>query len=240
MKDDSTSKQDDVAQDEIAASRQEDSESADMFAPAQLDSRERAALLVAVLFAAGEVVDKERLSEYIELEHSDLEVLVAEAAGELRHLGLDILPAAGGYKLVTASAWDSYLRQFHRRLRKGRLSKSALEILAVIAYEQPVTRTRVDELRQVNSESTIRTLLDRRLITVARRADTPGRPFLYRTTERFLEIFGLSSLEDLPPKPATLDKAVGVEFGRSGEDTPAGLDELPGFDMEDIADELEN
>jgi segregation and condensation protein B len=240
MEDDSTSQPDDVARDDLAASQPEDSEADDLFSPAQMDSRERAALLVAILFAAGEVVDRERLAEYWELEHSDLEVLVAEAAGELRRQGLDILPVAGGYKLVTASEWDSYLHQFHRRLRKGRLSKSALEILAVIAYEQPVTRTRVDELRQVNSESTIRTLLDRRLITVAGRADTPGRPFLDRTTERFLEVFGLGSLEDLPPKPATLDKAKGVEFGRSGDDTPAGLDELPGFDMEDIADELED
>ena len=214
----------------------------DLFSPANLDQDERVALLAAVLFSAGEIVSVERLAEYFAIDPVELDVLAAETSGSLRPLGLDIMAAAGGFKLVTTGNWDSYLRNFHRKVRKTRLSKSALEILAVIAYEQPVTRARVDELRQVNSEGPIRTLLDKRIITVAGRADTPGRPFLYRTTNYFLELFGLDSLEDLPPRPVSLEKATGLGIGRSDEDDgPPGLDELPSFDSDMVeTDELED
>lgn len=220
-----------------AAPQLDQTESEDLFAPGALAQDEQAGLLTAVLFSAGEVVSAERLTEYFGIDAIELDVLAAEAAGSLRPLGLDILAAAGGFKLVTTSIWDSYLRNFHRKLRRARLSKGALEILAVIAYEQPVTRARVDELRQVNSEGPIRTLLDKRIITVAGRADTPGRPFLYRTTAYFLEIFGLDSLGDLPPRPASLDKATGLDLGRQDDAEPAGLDELPGFDMDLTGDD---
>jgi segregation and condensation protein B len=110
----------------------------------------------------------------------------------------------------------------------------------VISYEQPVTRARVDELRQVNSESTVRSLLDKRLITVKGRAETPGRPFLYGTTRRFLEVFGLHSLDDLPPRPPSLESAKGIDLGMRDDDTP-GLDDLPGFDEDMLEqDELED
>jgi segregation and condensation protein B len=171
--------------------------------PASLPPPERAALLTALLFTAEDIPDATRLAEFFGVEVKELGALAEEAGGALRALGLDVLPAAGGYKLVTASHWDGYIGQFHRQLRKARLSKSALEILAVIAYEQPVSRVKVDELRQTNSESAVRTLLDRRLIKVSGREDGPGRPFLYKTTETFLEVFGLSTLADLPPKPAS-------------------------------------
>jgi len=215
----------------------------DLFDPAGLSPAEQGALLVTLLFAAGETVPADRLMEYFRLEPDELAVLVSETAGSLRPQGLDIISAAGGYKLVTAAQWDSYLRSFHRKVKKARLSKSALEILAVIAYEQPVTRSRIDELRQVNSESTVRSLLDKRLITVSGRADTPGRPFLYKTTDYFLEVFGLTGLTDLPPRPPSLEKAKGIDIGtRSAEEeTPGGLEDLPGFDTDMLEqDELED
>jgi len=189
----------------------------------ELDKRARQAQLTAVLFSAGEVVSTERLAAFLGLAEDALRVLVEEAAGMLRPLGLDILSAAGGYRLVTAAQWDEALRQFHQDVRRAKLTRSALEILAIIAYEQPVSRGRIDELRQVNSESTIRTLLERRLITVAGRADAPGRPFLYRTTELFLQTFGLGSLDDLPPRPAAL---LPEKWGGSER---LNLEDLPGF-----------
>ncbi|MDQ3024853.1 MAG: SMC-Scp complex subunit ScpB, partial [bacterium] len=118
-----------------------------------------------------------------------------------------LLAAAGGYKLVSASRLDGPIGVFHREVRKSRLSKSALEVLAIVAYDQPVSRVHIDEVRQVNSESTVRALLDRRLVTVAGRQETPGRPFLYRTTDYFLEVFGLETLRDLPPRPSSLVSA---------------------------------
>jgi segregation and condensation protein B len=209
--------------------------------PRELEREEQAALLTALLFTAGETILQGQLSEHFGLGRDELMVLVEETAAELRPRGLDILVAAGGYKLVTASQWDEAISAFHRSVRKARLSKSALEILAVIAYEQPVPRTRVEELRQVSSESTIRTLLERRLITVAGREDSPGRPFLYKTTPLFLETFGLNSLADLPPRPESLDSiATPVEEDELDEGGTAGLDSLPDFSEESGGDELED
>ncbi|GEM_PF-2154643 len=210
-------------------------DSAPELVPSELTAAEQGALLTALLFSAGEVLSAPRLAEYFNVDPAELDVLAAEAAGRLRPLGLDILQAAGGLRLVTASQWDAQLSGFHRSVRKGRLSKSALEILAVVAYEQPVTRSRIDELRQVSSESTLRTLLDKRLITVAGRAETPGRPFLYRTTDTFLETFGLLALSDLPPRPASFAAAESLSIGRPDDQEPASLDDLPGFDADDLA-----
>ena len=217
----------------------------------ELDPRDRRALLSALLFSAGETVETARLTEFMGCDERELELLASEAGGELRPLGLDILKMAGGYRLLTAALYDEYLRLFNRRVRRARLTRNALEVLAIIAYEQPATRTKVDELRQVPSESTVRTLLDRRLITVAGREESPGRPFLYRTTDAFLEMFGLASLSDLPPRPAALERGtdrdaaddIGSSLGMSSmpELTDDELDrldedELRGDDYEDEAD----
>lgn len=211
-----------------------------LFATDQLDHPDRQALLTAVLFSAGESVAAGRLAEFFGRTEVELGTMAEELAAELRPLGLDIIPAAGGFKLVTAAHWDAHLAQFHRTVKKTRLSQSALEILAVIAYEQPVTRQRIDELRQVNSESTVRGLLEKRLITVAGRAETPGRPFIYRTTELFLETFGLAGLEDLPPRPASLKADAGLKLGSGADDeAQPGLEALPGFD-DAGSDELED
>jgi segregation and condensation protein B len=82
-------------------------------------------------------------------------------------------------------------------------------MLAIVAYEQPVSRGQIEEVRQVNSDSTVRALLNRRLIAVAGRSEAAGRPFLYKTTDQFLEVFGLGSLADLPPRPSSLQPVAG-------------------------------
>lgn len=198
--------------------------------PSDLEQDEHYAVLTAILFTSGEVVDADRLAEYFTLDQTGLAVLVAETAGRLRPLGLDIVRAAEGYRLLTSSSLDDYVRQFHTRLRKSKLSRSALEILAIIAYDQPIERSKIDDIRQVSSESTVRTLLDRRLIKVSGRTDAPGRPFLYKTTAQFLETFGLDSLEDLPPRPAIM--------ATTEDETEAdgGMDSLPSFDEKSMAE----
>ena len=211
----------------------------ELFDPTRLENPDKAALLAALLFTSGEVLEEKKLCEFLGLDSEALQVLAAEAAGTLRPQGLDILKAAGGYKIVTTSQWDSYVRLFHRHVRKSKLSKSALEVLAIIAYEQPITRARVDEIRQVSSESTVRTLLDRRLLTVAGRSPAPGRPFLYNTADQFLEVFGLESLDDLPPRPNYLEVIETNEAGlvEDQADETKGMDSLPEFGDELIVDE---
>ncbi len=154
--------------------------------------------LVAILFRAGRVVLAEKLAEHLSLAPHELSLLAEETSAQLAPFGLQITFAAGGYRLTTGA--DSYdaVREFFTEMRDSGLSSQALEVLALVAYRQPVTRTDIEQVRQVNSESTLHSLLQRRLVKVKGRSDLPGRPFEYVTTDRFLEVFGLGSLDDLP------------------------------------------
>ena len=117
---------------------------------------------------------------------------------EQRQSGTKIVEIAGGYQMLSSPAYVSYIRDFYKTKHKEKLSKPALETLAIVAYKQPVTRTEVELIRGVNSDGVIAHLLTKELIKPVGRKDVPGRPFLYGTTRQFLEYFGLKSLEDLP------------------------------------------
>jgi segregation and condensation protein B len=105
---------------------------------------------------------------------------------------------AGGYRLMTLPAFAPVLARFHQTRSTQRLSKAAIETLAVIAYKQPITRAHLEAIRGVACGEVLRSLLDRRLITIAGRAEELGRPMLYGTSKEFLDAFGLSSVKDLP------------------------------------------
>lgn len=117
---------------------------------------------------------------------------------EERQSGMKIVEIAGGYQMLSSPAYVSYIRDFYKTKHKEKLSKPALETLAIVAYKQPVTRTEVELIRGVNSDGVIAHLLTKELVKPVGRKDVPGRPFLYGTTRQFLEYFGLKSLEDLP------------------------------------------
>lgn len=121
--------------------------------------------------------------------------------------GIQLAEVAGGFMLVTRARFFPYLRRLAPSSRPAPLSAAALETLAVIAYRQPLTRAEIEAIRGVNCESALSTLLERGLIEVAGHRQAPGRPALYRTTRKFLETFGLRSLEDLPPVAAAGDGA---------------------------------
>lgn len=165
---------------------------------AQTETAGRLAELVAVLFRAGRVVAADKLAQHFSWRPEELSLAVDEANRRLEPLGLLISFAAGGYRLTTMPEVYHTVRSFFTELRESGLTPQSMEVLAIIAYRQPVTRTDVEEIRQVNSESSIRSLLQRRLIKVRGRSNQPGRPFVYVTTNHFLETFGLSSLDDLP------------------------------------------
>src|SRR3989338_9017752 len=115
---------------------------------------------------------------------------------------MKVVEIAGGYQMLSSPAYVSYIRDFYKTKHKEKLSKPALETLAIIAYKQPVTRTDVELIRGVNSDGVIAHLLTKELVKPVGRKDVPGRQFLYGTTRQFLEYFGLKSLEDLPPLEA--------------------------------------
>jgi segregation and condensation protein B len=105
---------------------------------------------------------------------------------------------AGGYQLLTLPEFGPYLKKLHQRDTDTKLTKAALETLAIIAYKQPILRADIEAIRGCACGETIRSLMEKHLVKIAGRAEEPGRPILYGTTKRFLELFGLNSLKDLP------------------------------------------
>jgi segregation and condensation protein B len=121
-----------------------------------------------------------------------------------------IMRLAGGYQMVTREAYSQWVSKLFQRRRKQKLSQPALETLSVIAYKQPVSKSEMDAIRGVNCDGVLRTLLERKLITISGRAEGPGRPLLYKTTAEFLRYFGVDTLSDLP-KPREIEELVKEE-----------------------------
>lgn len=112
--------------------------------------------------------------------------------------GIRIVEIAGGFQMITAPAFASFLRKLYKQRREEKLSQAALETLAIIAYKQPVTRLEIESLRNVNVDGIIRSFLEKGFIRISGRKKAPGRPRVYGTTRQFLEHFGLRSLDELP------------------------------------------
>jgi segregation and condensation protein B len=106
---------------------------------------------------------------------------------------------ADGYQMVTNPDFSMWVKKFKNINQSSKLSPPTLETLAIIAYKQPITKLEIDQLRGVNSDGAVKSLLDKRLIKIVGKKETPGRPFLYGTTKEFLQYFGLKNLSDLPP-----------------------------------------
>ena len=125
-------------------------------------------------------------------------ILNLQSEYEERKSGILVVEIAEGYQLLSNPNYASYLRSFYKTKHKEKLSKPALESMAIIAYKQPVTRSDIEVIRGVNSDGVVSHLLSKELIKVIGRKDVPGHPFVYGTTKQFLEYFGLKSLDDLP------------------------------------------
>lgn len=156
----------------------------------------------AILFAAGYPVAYEKLAEVIGLPQRDIRRLTEHMVGRYDHMGIQLLLYPDACQLCTKEVFAPYIREALGIRRGGNLSASSLEVLAVVAYHQPVTRAFVDTVRGVDSSYAVGSLLDKGLIEACGRLDAPGRPMLYATTDKFLRVFGLNSLEELPETQA--------------------------------------
>lgn len=160
-----------------------------------------AAQIEAVLFLAVSPVPSGELQSVLGVSGGEVSSALSELAAHLEggH-GLVLRSVAGGWVLETNPHFAEVLALFRDTSRRGRvrLSRAAVETLAVISYNQPVTRSEVEELRGVRSERVIETLLSHGLVRIAGRKKASGSPLLYRTTPRFLELFGLEAIADLP------------------------------------------
>ncbi len=155
----------------------------------------------ALLFVNEKPVTLQQMKEVMEgVSAAELKQIIQNLKdeSEQKKSGMLVVEIAEGYQMLTNPLYASYVRSFYKTRHKERLSKPALETLAIIAYKQPVTRADVELIRGVNSDGVMVHLLNKELIKAVGRKDIPGRPFLYGTTKQFLEYFGLKSLSDLP------------------------------------------
>lgn len=172
----------------------------------------------AILFAAGERVEADRLAATLETDVDEI-ISATDALADLyafERRGIRILKLEQGYQMVSSGEQADYVTKALETRKPPKLSASQLEALTIIAYYQPATKAMVEQIRGVDSSYSISALLNKKLIEEAGRLNVPGRPIQYKTTPDFLRTFGLSSLEELPP----IEK---VNFGEPiAQEEPAG------------------
>ena len=189
---------------------------------------ETIASLQAALFACGGPVEQERLRELLNLSSAELE----EAAEELRSIldgpksGIQLISVERAYQLCTKSFVSETVKKALEMRKTPPLSKASLEVLAIVAYNQPVTRSFIETVRGIDSSSIVASLCDKGLLTERGFLDAPGRPVLFGTTDAFLRCFGLESIKDLPEAdlsdlPEQLTIADGADSVPVAQDAPA-------------------
>lgn len=163
-------------------------------------------IIESLLFVSGEPLTIDRIKKVLDqVDTKEIHQAFAELSAEYeaRHGGFLLREVAGGYQIRTRPEYREWIKRFIQP-SPFRLSKAALETLAIIAYKQPIIRSDIEHIRGVDSGGILRTLLERKLIRVLGRKQIPGRPLIYATTKQFLEVFDLKDLKDLPT-PAEIE-----------------------------------
>jgi len=208
-------------------------------------------ILEAMIFVSVQPISLERMAGVLtDCARKDLKEVLDELEQEYEERGgaLEIVQVANGYQFRTRAEFAPWIGKM-RQQRFARLSRAALETLAIVAYRQPVTRAEAEAIRGVDSGAVLGTLLERRLLRILGRKEVPGRPILYGTTPEFLELFGLKNLKDLPTLREIKDMVDTAQDGpeRTEEEAleeqqaaqPAGEDSVPSADADSSASEEE-
>lgn len=205
-----------------------------------MEIKEYQAITEAVLFASGEPVEISRLAEVLELDEDTVERLTDDLMNEIntRTGGIKLVRLDKSYQMCTRSEYADYVRRALDIRRNTPLTQAAMEVLAIVAYNQPVTRAFIDQVRGVDCAAVIQGLIAKSLIEEKGRLDLPGRPLLYGTTEDFLRCFGISSLSELPPLPqkdadsdmqeTTLDEVIEDSMTQTKGEAPEGTPIMTG------------
>ena len=161
----------------------------------------RKSVIEALLLASEKPLSLDKIREILDnLAPEETLKLIQELKLEYEQAnrGIRIIEIAGGFQMITAPNFAPFLKKLFKSRNTERLSKPALETLAIIAYKQPLTRGEIELLRNVNVDGVMKSLVDKNLIRISGRKKVPGNPYVYGTTRLFLEYFGLKSLKDLP------------------------------------------
>jgi segregation and condensation protein B len=205
-----------------------------------MKAEEKRRLVEALVLGSAEPISAARIAQIVpHCKPGDAKDFVNQLNTEYQELdrAFEIWEVAGGYQIRTRAEFSGYLQQLQKQ-RPLRLTRAALETLAVVAYKQPATRAEIEYVRGVEAGPVIKTLLDRHLVKIVGHKEVPGRPMLYGTTKRFLELFGLASVKDLPNlrelEELAREQGIGVADDE-GEELAIG--EIDGEAAEALADE---
>ena len=154
-------------------------------------------VLECMLFVSPQPLTTKRIAQALQIDELEIERVIHDLRLDFGSRGVHIIRVAEGYQMCTKSQYAPYISQLLKPERQ-RLSRAALETLAIVAYRQPITQPEVESIRGVNSDGVMRTLTDRGLIRQLGKRETPGRPMMYGTSEEFLCHFGLNDLTELP------------------------------------------
>lgn len=212
-------------------------------------------IIEALLFAATKPLTVQEIRKAVKpLTAREVETIIAELKEDYLQVGrsFEVIEIAGGFEMATRKEYAPWILKIELQKRAKQVTQSALETLAILAYKQPVTRAEIEDLRGVDVSGVMATLVERNLIKIVGRKEVPGRPFLYGTTEKFLEHFGLNRIEDLPSisdiqslveKSVRKEDLLGVQKNipiPPEEETTGDLSSAPPEEIPDAEDETES
>jgi segregation and condensation protein B len=168
--------------------------------PRPSETNRNKAILEALLFASGEPLTIGAIAKATSLSEQSIREIIRELTADYRdrNSGVVIAEIADGYEMATDPELAAWIRRMKNVHVSNKLSQPSIETLSIIAYKQPITKVEIDQLRGVNSDAAVKSLLDKRLVKIIGKKESPGRPFLYSTTNEFLQYFGLKNLTELP------------------------------------------
>lgn len=190
-------------------------------------------IVEALVFASDSPITESRIKNIVsELDSVQIVTIIDELNAEYdrNEHAFKIVRLAGGFQFVTRTDYANYIKQYYKGRAKSKLSRAALETLAIIAFKQPISRPEIDSIRGVNSDGVVKNLLERNLIYISGRSEHIGRALLYSTTAEFLQYFGINEIADLP-KPKEIEELL----GSGQEELPFSSEELNGKIVENIS-----
>jgi len=201
-----------------------------------LDEQELKGIIEALLYVSPEPLTVDKVTTVLAgppriVVHNAIRSLQQDYDQEGR--GLHIVEVAGGYAMVTRPDCAPWITRLHKAKASAKVSRSAMETLAIIAYKQPIVRAEIEQIRGVETSGVLRTLLDQKLVRMVGRKDIPGRPIMYGTSKVFLQRFGLRDLRDLPPLREFKDLGQGETPDLFSDETMAMFEEKELVESED-------
>ena len=186
-----------------------------------MELKETESIIEGILFAAGDAVDIEKISDILDIDIKSTRAIIEALSDKYdrEKRGIRIIRLEDSYQMCTRRDYQEYISRLAEPRRSLSLSNAAMEVLAIVAYKQPVTRAVIEQIRGVSCDTLVNKLLEKNFIEEVGRLDTPGRPMLFGTTEEFLRCFGLESLAELPDFEEQSDEEVALKTGINFEST---------------------